>query len=68
MGQRPEYRVKDSVECVWWLSKTPYPKASNQKVLQEYSADMKRLLVRGYKPKVRPSGHIITKKFRDNGG
>ena len=29
---------------------------------------MKRLLVRGYKPKVRPSGHIITKKFKDNGG
>ncbi|WZO97331.1 site-specific DNA-methyltransferase [Isosphaeraceae bacterium EP7] len=61
-------RVKDSVECVWWLSKTPNPKASNTKVLQEYSDDMKRLLVRGYKPKTRPSGHIITKKFKDNGG
>jgi DNA modification methylase len=61
-------RVKDSVECVWWLSKTPWPKADNQKVLQEYSPDMKRLLTRGYKAKVRPSGHIITKKFKDNGG
>jgi site-specific DNA-methyltransferase (cytosine-N4-specific) len=61
-------RVKDSVECVWWLSKTPWPKADNQKVLQGYSPDMKRLLVRGYKPKARPSGHIITKKFKDNGG
>jgi DNA modification methylase len=61
-------RVKDSVECVWWLSKTPWPKADNQEVLQDYSPDMKRLLVRGYKPKVRPSGHIITKKFKDNGG
>jgi len=61
-------RVKDAVECVWWLSKTPHPKASNQKVLQDYSPDMKRLLNRGYRPKVRPSGHIITKKFKDNGG
>jgi len=61
-------RVKDSVECVWWLSKTPWPKADNQKVLQEYSPDMKRLLERGYRPKVRPSGHIITKKFTDRGG
>lgn len=61
-------RVKDAVNCVWWLSKTPHPKANNQKVLQEYSPDMKRLLKKGYKPKVRPSGHIITKKFKDNGG
>lgn len=61
-------RVKDAVECVWWLSKMPNPKASNQKVLQEYSPDMRRLLERGYKAKVRPSGHIITKKFKDNGG
>ncbi len=61
-------RVKDAVNCIWWLSKTPYPKADNQRVLQEYSPDMKRLLKRGYRPTVRPSGHIITKKFRDKGG
>lgn len=61
-------RVKDAVNCIWWLSKTPYPKANNQKVLTEYSPDMKRLLVRGYRPKQRPSGHHITDKFRDNGG
>ncbi|MBI5855988.1 MAG: site-specific DNA-methyltransferase [Nitrospirae bacterium] len=61
-------RVKDSVNCIWWLSKTPHPKANNQKVLTEYSPDMKRLLVRGYRPKQRPSGHNITAKFRDNGG
>lgn len=60
--------MKDAVECVWWLSKTPWPKANNKNVLQDYSPDMKRLLERGYKPKVRPSGHIITKKFKDNGG
>lgn len=61
-------RVKDSVECVWWLSKTPWPKADNQKVLNEYSPDMRRLLERGYKTKVRPSGHRITSKFTDRGG
>lgn len=62
-------RVKDSVEYVWWLSKMPFPKANNRKVLNEYSADMKRLLKRGYRPKERPSGHIITAKFgSDQGG
>lgn len=62
-------RVKDSVEYVWWLSKTPFPKANNRQVLTEYSADMKRLLRRGYRPKQRPSGHIITAKFgQDQGG
>jgi DNA modification methylase len=62
-------RVKDAVEYVWWLSKTPFPKANNRHVLNEYSADMKRLLKRGYRPKQRPSGHIITAKFgQDQGG
>ena len=62
-------RVKDSVEYIWWLSKTAFPKANNRRVLNEYSADMKRLLKRGYRPKQRPSGHIITAKFgNDHGG
>jgi DNA modification methylase len=62
-------RVKDAVEYIWWLSKTPFPKANNKNILNEYSADMKRLLKRGYKPKQRPSGHIITAKFgQDHGG
>jgi site-specific DNA-methyltransferase (cytosine-N4-specific) len=61
-------RVKDSVNCVWWLAKTPFPKADNRKVLNDYSPDMKRLLQKGYRPKVRPSGHVITKKFKDLGG
>jgi site-specific DNA-methyltransferase (cytosine-N4-specific) len=61
-------RVKDAVECLWWLSKTPWPKANNQRVLQEYSADMHRLLQRGYRAKARPSGHRIIAKFKDNGG
>lgn len=56
-------RVKDSVEYVWWFSKTPWPKASNVKVLKEYSPDMIRLSRRGVKPTVRPSGHIIRDSF-----
>ena len=52
-------RVKDAVECLWWLSKTPWPKADNRNVLQEYSPDMQRLLDRGYRAKERPSGHRI---------
>lgn len=62
-------RIKDSVEYVWWLSKSPFPKANNRKVLTEYSADMRRLIERGYRAKERPSGHKITTKFQvDRGG
>ncbi len=61
-------RLKDSVEYVWWLSKTTNPKADNRKVLVDYSQDMKRLLQRGYRAKERPSGHRITEKFTDRGG
>lgn len=61
-------RVKDSIECLWWLSKTTQPKADNRKVLVEYSEDMKRLLKRGYRAKKRPSGHNITHKFKECGG
>lgn len=60
-------RVKDAVNCIWWLSKTPYPRASNRRVLQPYSESMKGLLKNGYKAKKRPSGHDISTKFsRDN--
>jgi site-specific DNA-methyltransferase (cytosine-N4-specific) len=62
-------RVKDAINCVWWLSKTPYPKVSNRRVLQPYSVSMERLLKNGYKPKLRPSGHDISDNFScDNGG
>lgn len=62
-------RIKDATEHVWWLSKTPHPKADNQRVLQPYSPDMERLIKRGYRAKQRPSGHIITGKFgNDRGG
>lgn len=61
-------RVKDSVEYVWWLSQTPWPRADNRRVLAAYSADMKRLIQRGYRAKKRPSGHNITTKFQRNLG
>ena len=61
-------RVKDAVNCVWWLSPTPWPKASNRRVLQPYSDSMKELLAKGYKPMLRPSGHDISDRFgTDNG-
>jgi len=56
-------RVRDSVEYVWWLSKTPHPKASNLKVLKEYSEDMIRLNRNGVRGTVRPSGHVIRDSF-----
>ena len=62
-------RVKDAVNCIWWLSKEPHPKANNRNVLQPYSDSMRELLKNGYKAKLRPSGHNISTKFsRDNGG
>ena len=62
-------RVKDAVDHVWWLSKTPSPKSNNRNVLTEYSSAMKELLEKGYRPRKRPSGHEISDKFqRNNGG
>jgi DNA modification methylase len=56
-------RVRDSVEYVWWFSKTPWPKASNINVLKEYSPDMIRLAKNGVRQTVRPSGHVIRDSF-----
>ena len=63
-------RLRDSVEYVWWLSKTPWPKAANRKVLKPYSKDMERLNRRGVRATVRPSGHNIKPSFSgvDAGG
>lgn len=63
-------RVKDSVEYVWWFSKTPHPKANNRRVLKPYSKDMLRLSQKGVRATVRPSGHNITSDFTkvDAGG
>jgi site-specific DNA-methyltransferase (cytosine-N4-specific) len=56
-------RIKDSVEFIWWLTPTPWPDADNRRVLVPYSADMERLIERGFRAKKRPSGHNITAKF-----
>lgn len=62
-------RVKDSVNVVWWLSKSAFPKADNRKILKPYSESMKSLLKNGYKAKLRPSGHDISTNFsKDNRG
>src|SRR5512133_1179750 len=61
-------RVKDAVNCIWWLSPTPWPRADNRRVAQPYSASMRDLLRNGYKAKKRPSRHDISENFRrDNG-
>lgn len=57
-------RVKDSVEYVWWFSKTAWPKASNQNVLKDaFSADMHRLNKRGLKETTRPGGYKINSSW-----
>lgn len=65
-------RAKDSVNTVWWLSKTDFPKANVSRVLVPYSERMKKLQAnpeKYYRPKERPSGHEIGTKFAvDNGG
>lgn len=62
-------RVKDAVNCIWWMSPTPWPKANNRRVLAPYSDSMLDLLENGYEAKLRPSGHDISEKFiKNNGG
>ena len=64
-------RVKDSVDTVWWLSKSEWPKADVRKIVVPYSQRMKTLLKdpdRFYKPKVRPSGHDIGNAFKSGNG
>ena len=60
-------RAKDSVNTVWWFSKTEWPKADVTQVLAEYSDRMKKLLKDPdgfYSPKKRPSGHDIGRGFK----
>ncbi|MCH5144158.1 site-specific DNA-methyltransferase [Desulfovibrio sp. UIB00] len=64
-------RLKDSYTHVWWLSKTPYPKSDNRKVLNPYSKDMQRLLkTQKYNAGMRPSGHVISETgfLKNHGG
>jgi len=64
-------RVKDSFTKLWWMSPNEKPKASNQRVLQEYSKSMMDLLKKGsYNAGKRPSEHNIgeTSFLKNNGG
>jgi DNA modification methylase len=63
-------RAKDSMNYLWWLSKTPDPKADNAKVVGAYGPAMKKLLASGtYNRGRRPSGHVIRDGFtNDRGG
>jgi len=59
-------RAKDSVNTVWWFSKSDNPKADVRNVLVPYSDRMRKLLndpEKFYKPKERPSGHDIAGSF-----
>jgi site-specific DNA-methyltransferase (cytosine-N4-specific) len=65
-------RAKDTVNTLWWFSRSEWPKANVSNVLTEYSARMKKLLEDPgafYTPRERPSGHEIGLAFaNDNGG
>jgi DNA modification methylase len=69
---KKKMRAKDSINTVWWFSKSPFPKADVRNVLAPYSDRMKKLLKDPngfYKPNKRPSGHDISRGFDvDNGG
>jgi len=53
-------RVTPAVEMVYWLSKSPHPKADNRRVLRQYSDAMRRRLnVGGERKSRRPSGHLF---------
>lgn len=61
-------RVKDAVNNIFWLSRSPFPKSSNRRVLTPYSKSMEDLLESGYRAKRRPSGHDISANFAKNNG
>ncbi|HEV2129109.1 MAG TPA: site-specific DNA-methyltransferase [Thermomicrobiales bacterium] len=64
-------RAKDTVNTVWWFSKTEWPQANVRNVRTEYSERMKKLLKdssKYYTPKERPSGHDISERFGKNNG
>lgn len=65
-------RVKDSVNTIWWLSKSDFPYTNMKAVLTPYSERMQKLLKdpeKYYQTAERPSGHQISKGFaKDNGG
>jgi DNA modification methylase len=63
-------RVGSSGEPVWWLSRTPWPKADNRRVLRPYSESMQsKRKNRYFNLGLRPSGHDVTGDWGvDHGG
>ena len=67
-------RAKNSVNTVWWLSKTEWPKSDVRNVLAPYSSRMEHLIshIDEFVPEegtLRPSGHSMGKSsWKDNGG
>ena len=64
-------RVKDSFTHIWWMGRCPRPKASNKRVLKEYSPSMEKLLEsKKYNHGRRPSEHNIgrTSFLKHNSG
>lgn len=68
---RQRIRVKDSWTRVWWLSRTPRPKADNRNIQLPYSPAMKALLKKqDYNAGRRPSQHGVspTGFLKNHGG
>jgi DNA modification methylase len=70
-------RLTDSVNCVWWLSKTDSPKANNRKVLNPYKSGQRGNIAKklqnpdkpAYNEGPRPSGHNVSAQWaKDNRG
>jgi DNA modification methylase len=63
-------RVTDSVNYIFWFSKTPNPKANNKNILKPYSKKMEQMIKnQTYNMKNRPSQHRVSKVWaKDNGG
>jgi DNA modification methylase len=63
-------RLKDAVNTIWWLVKSPDAQADNSGVLRDYTSAMQRLLkTKEYNRGTRPSGHVIREGFvKDRGG
>ena len=62
-------RVKNAVEPIWWLSKTPNPKSDNMKILKPYSEKYMVDLESGRERDVKsPSGHQVGHTMSRNFG
>ena len=70
---RMKIRAKDSVDTIWWLSKSSRPHADCKNVLKPYSKKFKKQLKHPEKGRkediIVPSGHMIhADTWKNNGG